>query len=73
MALIETLTPILKEVEQASLEIESLSGVRYRHLDSSLCPGMDPPPMTDLWKRFDVHHFGDLGLETFSIRRFTEF
>lgn len=56
------LSPILEDIERICRDIQDATGVTYRHIDNSLCPRLEPPAMTEFWKRFGISEFGKPGL-----------
>eukprot|EP00210_Caulerpa_lentillifera_P004350 g4148.t1 len=61
MELRNRLTELLQPVEKTCQEIAELTGRKYLHIDCSLCPRLEEPPMTSLWSKFGIGLFGQSG------------
>lgn len=61
MELRNQLTTFLQPVEKTCREIEQLTECKYLHIDCSLCPRLETPPVTSFWNRFGIGVFGESG------------
>lgn len=52
---------IYQKIEKNCIEIEKRFGIKYAHIDVSLNPGIDTPPMTEYWQHLGLKRFGDPG------------